>query len=532
MLPCLRAFLPAGLACLVAAPLAAQSTPRPPSTAAVRRAVETITETDVRNRIAVIADDSMRGRATPSPELDKTAAYIAAEFQRFGLRPGGDSGTFVQRYRILRTQLDSSSFVMAMGRGTSGRWAIGREVTLFQGAFPDSTITAPAVLVVGVPADTARPFGDVNVRGAIILQTISLAQLRQQQLLQAEVLKGIAAGVRGWVFLLAVPAQLFSGMVRGALNARFEVGGGQDLMTVPVMGVRDSSAAELLRAAGEDLTALHDSTASGVRAMQGFTVTVSGRRRVISETSAPNVIGILEGSDPQLRTEYVFFTGHMDHTGVAGGGAGCTAVGADSICNGADDDASGTIGVVELAEAFATLNPRPRRSLAFMAVSGEERGLWGSGYYADHPTVPLAQTVADLNMDMIGRYYDNRPGWRDTIAVIGKEHSTLGEVANGVTRQHPELNMRLVDDLWPSQNFYQRSDHINFARKGVPILFFFNGTHPDYHRPTDSVDRIDAEKAARIVRMVFYIGLEVANAAQRPVWDAAARQRVVRETQP
>lgn len=527
MQPCLRALLPAGLACLVAAPLAAQATPRPHSAAAVRRAVETITETDVRNRIAVIADDSMRGRATPSPELDKTAAYIAAEFQRFGLRPGGDSGTFIQRYRIRRTQLDSSSFVMAMGRGTSGRWAFGREATLFQGAFPDSTITAPAVLVVGVPADTARPFGDVNVRGAIILQTISLAQLRQQQLLQAEVLKGIAAGVRGWVFLLAVPAQLFSGMARGILNARFEVGGDQDLMTVPVMGVRDSSAAELLRAAGEDLAALHDSTAHGVRAMQGFTVTVSGRRRVISEASAPNVIGILEGSDPQLRGEYVFFTGHMDHTGVAGGGAGCTAVGADSICNGADDDASGTIGVVELAEAFATLSPRPRRSLAFMAVSGEERGLWGSGHYANNPTVPLAQTVADLNMDMIGRYYDNRPGWRDTIAVIGKEHSTLGAVANGVTRQHPELNMQLVDDLWPSQNFYQRSDHIHFARKGVPILFFFNGTHPDYHRPTDSVDRIDAEKAARIVRMVFYIGLEVANATQRPQWDPESRRRIV-----
>jgi hypothetical protein len=394
-------------------------------------------------------------------------------------------------------------------------------VTLFEGGFPDSTFTAPAVLVVGLPADTARPFGDVNVRGAIILQTISLAQLQQRPLLQAEVLKGNAAGVRGWVFLLDVPAPLFGGMVRGVLNARYEIGAGQDLMTVPVMGMRDSSAAELLRAAGEDLAALHDGTARGVRAMQGFTVTVSGRRRVISESSAPNVIGILEGSDPRLRDEYVFFTGHMDHTGVAGGGVGCTAVGADSICNGADDDASGTIGVVELAEAFATLNPRPRRSLAFMAVSGEERGMWGSRYYADHPVVPLAQTVADLNMDMIAR------NWRDTISVIGKEHSTLGEVANSVARQHPELNMRLVDDLWPNENFYQRSDHINFARNGVPILFFFNGPHPDYHRPTDSVDRIDAEKAARIVRMVFYIGLEVANATQRPVWDAAARQRVV-----
>jgi Zn-dependent M28 family amino/carboxypeptidase len=256
-------------------------------------------------------------------------------------------------------------------------------------------------------------------------------------------------------------------------------------------------------------------------------MTIGVRRRVVDQTSAPNVIGVLEGSDPQLKSEYVFFTGHMDHIGVVGGGAGCSASGADSICNGADDDASGTIGVVELAKAFASLNPRPRRSLVFMTVSGEERGLWGSGYYASNPEVPLAQTVADLNMDMIGRYYDNRPGWRDTIVVIGKEHSSLGEVANRVTREHPEIRMQLIDDIWPTENFYRRSDHFNFARKGVPILFFFNGTHPDYHRATDSVDKVDAEKEARIVRMVFYIGLEVANTTARPQWNPESRRQIV-----
>jgi len=215
------------------------------------------------------------------------------------------------------------------------------------------------------------------------------------------------------------------------------------------------------------------------------------------------------------------FSGHMDHVGVG------RPVNGDSIFNGADDDASGTIGVVELAEAFAALTPRPRRSLVFLTVSGEEHGLWGSGFYAQHPAIPLAATVADLNIDMIGRYFENRPGWRDTIAVIGKEHSTLGATANRVTQQHPELRMQLVDDMWPSENFYFRSDHIHFARGGVPILFFFNGTHPDYHGAGDSVDRIDAEKAARIVRMVFYIGLEVANTTARPEWNPESRRRIV-----
>jgi len=228
----------------------------------------------------------------------------------------------------------------------------------------------------------------------------------------------------------------------------------------------------------------------------------------------------------------VFLTAHMDHVGIAGAGNGCTARGADSICNGADDDASGTTGILEAAEAFATLNPRPRRSIVFMTVSGEERGLWGSTYYSEHPTLPLDSTVADLNMDMIGRYYNNQIGWRDTIVVIGKEHSSLGAVANAVTQRHPELHMQLIDDIWPQERFYYRSDHYNFARKGVPVLFFFNGVHPDYHQASDSPDRIDAEKAARIVQMVFYIGLDVANATERPQWNAESRRRILEAATP
>ena len=519
----LRALVPAGLAVIAAAPLAAQSAPRPPASAAVRRAVETITESDVRTRIAVIAADSMRGRLTPSPELEQTAAYIAAEFQRFGLRPGGDSGSYLQRYRIQRTQVDSTSFVMMMGRGAMQRWTVGQDAGV-GGTLPltDGAVTAPVVLLVGMPSDTARPFGAVDVRGAIVVQSLPAAPRLRGGPQAALIAKGVAAGVRGWVFLVNVSSAALATQARNALRPQLAVGGpaAGGPAQLPILLVRDSSAIDVLRAAGEDLAALRDTTSGAVRAMNGVTFTISARRRVLAEESAPNVVGILEGSDPQLRDEHVVFSAHMDHTGVAGAGS-CSAVGADSICNGADDNASGTVGVVELAEAFATLTPHPRRSLIFLAVSGEERGLWGSGFYAEHPAAPLAQTVADLNMDMIGR------NWRDTIVVIGKEHSTLGEVANRVTRQHPELGMQLIDDIWPAQNFYTRSDHFNFARRGVPILFFFNGVHPDYHRPTDSPDRIDAEKEARIVRMVFYIGLEVANATARPQWNPESRRQIV-----
>jgi len=530
MTPRLRALVPAALLCLGAAPLAAQSTPRPPSAAAVRRAVDGITEADVRARIGVIADDSMRGRATPSPELDKTAAYIAEQFRSFGLRPGGDSGTYFQRYRIRRTQVDSSSFVLLMGRGATSRLALGREVAAIA-ALPlgDSAVTAPAVLLVGMPTDTAQPFAGVDVRGAILVQALPMSALMNRRNLLPFVTRAIAAGVKGIVMLANGPATLVASLSRNPFAPQYALDLPQTAgpNPIPLLLARDSSAIEVLRAAGEDLAALRDTSAHAIRAMNGVTVTIAARRRVVGETTAPNVLGVLEGSDPQLKDEYVFFTGHMDHIGVVGGGQGCAAIGADSVCNGADDDASGTTGVVELAQAFARLTPRPRRTLVFMTVSGEERGLWGSNWYSEHPEFPLAQTVADLNMDMIGRYYNNQPGWRDTIVVIGKEHSSLGAVANQVTQEHPELSMRLIDDIWPEQNFYRRSDHFNFARKGVPILFFFNGTHPDYHRAGDSVDKIDAEKEARIIRMVFYVGLEVANATARPQWNPESRRQIV-----
>lgn len=518
-----RAVLTVFLAAAGAAPLASQTRRAGAADdAAVRRAALTITEADVRGRIGVLADDSMRGRGTPSPELEQVAAYIAGEFRRFGLRPGGDSGTFLQRYRIVRTALDSASFVMALGRGAHGHWLLGRGAAYWGGTLPAAAVTAPVVLLVGMPADTARPFGDAPVRGAIVMQVLPAPQIRPQTI-GPIVVTAAAEGAVAWILVSDRSAAGFRALARSGLRPRLDVPGMTEDRgpAIPIFEVRDSSALGVLQAAGEDLAALHASGAAGVRALRGFTATINARRTMLSEASAPNVVGILDGGDPQLKNEYVFFTGHMDHVGAAGMGNGCTAQGADSICNGADDDASGTTGVVELAEAFATLNPRPRRSLVFMTVSGEERGLWGSRYFSEHPTVPLADIVADLNLDMIGR------NWRDTIAVIGKEHSSLGEVANRVTRDHPELGMQLVDDLWPNERFYFRSDHYNFARKGVPILFFFNGVHPQYHRPSDTVDLIDAEKESRIVRMVFYIGLDVANAAQRPRWNPESRRRIV-----
>jgi Zn-dependent M28 family amino/carboxypeptidase len=195
--------------------------------------------------------------------------------------------------------------------------------------------------------------------------------------------------------------------------------------------------------------------------------------------------------------------------------------GTDSIWNGADDDASGTAGVLALAQAFR--EAPPKRSVIFLTVSGEEKGLWGSEWFATRPPVPISQIVANINLDMIGR------NWKDTIVVIGKEHSDLGATLHRVNAAHPELRMTAIDDPWPQENFYGRSDHFNFATRGVPVLFFFNGTHADYHEPSDSPDKIDAEKESRIVKLIFHLGQEIGNAPERPRWRPESYEKIVRK---
>jgi hypothetical protein len=280
--------------------------------------------------------------------------------------------------------------------------------------------------------------------------------------------------------------------------------------------LNQAAVASVLRAAGVDLGATRADTAPVFRELPALRARLELKDSVLTSLTAPNTVGILEGSDPVLKREYLVFSAHMDHIGVTPGLP-------DSVNNGADDDASGTTGVIELAEAFSRPGGRPRRSIIFLTVSGEEKGLWGSRYFSEHPPVPVDRIVADLNIDMIGR------NWPDTIVAIGKEHSDLGTTLERINRAHPELGMTAIDDQWPEERFYFRSDHYNFARKGVPILFFFNGVHPDYHQPSDSPDKIDAEKESRILRLLYFLGRQVGDADARPKWNPESYHSIVDE---
>jgi Zn-dependent M28 family amino/carboxypeptidase len=164
---------------------------------------------------------------------------------------------------------------------------------------------------------------------------------------------------------------------------------------------------------------------------------------------------------------------------------------------------------------------RPKRSILFLSPSAEEQGLLGSAHFTEHPTVPLPEIVANINMDLIGR------NWTDSVIAVGLDQSDLGATLRSVTRAHPELRMTPIPDRWPEERIFYRSDHYNFARKGVPILFFTSGTHPDYHQPSDEADRINGDKQARLLRLLFYVGAHVANALPRPRWNAASYRTIV-----
>jgi len=237
-----------------------------------------------------------------------------------------------------------------------------------------------------------------------------------------------------------------------------------------------------------------------------------------------NVVAVWEGGDPVLKNEYVAVGAHYDHVGI------CAPGQPDPICNGADDDGSGTTALLGMAEAISHAKQRPKRSVLFVWHCGEEKGLWGSRYFTDYPTIPLEKVVAQLNIDMIGRSKrngDTNPRNKDltgpnAIYVIGSTmmSTELGDLAQQVNKSFLNLTYDTkYDDPADPNRFFFRSDHYNYARKGIPIIFFFDGVHEDYHRPGDEPQKIDYDKMEKVARTVYMTLWAVANLPARPKVD-------------
>ncbi|MEX2663861.1 MAG: M20/M25/M40 family metallo-hydrolase, partial [Vicinamibacterales bacterium] len=249
------------------------------------------------------------------------------------------------------------------------------------------------------------------------------------------------------------------------------------------------------------------------------TINVDADYQVVRTRLTNNVVGIIEGSDPKLTDTYVAYGAHYDHTGFRE----AAKPGEDAVNNGADDDGSGTVAIMAVAKAFAA-GPKPKRSLLFVWHAGEESGMLGSRYMADHPVVgDIDKIVTQLNMDMVGRNQADDPAHSNMVLVVGSDRIStelhnINEEANASLAKPLTLDYTMNDPADP-QSIYTRSDHYSYAAKGVPIVFYFTGLHPDYHRPSDTVDKINFEKLRRIAMLAHETGRRVANADKAPVKD-------------
>jgi Zn-dependent M28 family amino/carboxypeptidase len=471
--------------------------------AALRQAAAGITADGVRERIAFLASDAMRGRDTPSPELERAAEYLAAELRGMGLQPAGDAGSYLQRYPLRQTSPDSARTGLAVAGARGGPALVyGRD--LFVVPAPADSASGQAVLV-GPVARLADSVPDA-LAGKVAVVTIG-PELGMDLLVAPR--DAQRAGAVGLVFVLhpALPAQAVASIAAQLGKSAFEV-------PVPTIGLTAAAAGPLLRAAGAAPAALASPPAAPVT-LPGTLRLRAPIRRI--EHRVPNVVAVLPGSDPALRDEYVVLSAHFDHVGV-----GAPDATGDSIFNGADDDASGTAVVVEVARALSRLERKPARSVLVLAVSGEEKGLVGSAWFGQHPTVPIERVAANINLDMVGR---NAP---DTLVAIGEEYTSMGPLAHRIAAADPALGLTIAPDPTPQEGAFFRSDHVAFLKRDVPAIFLTTLLHPDYHARNDEVEKIDADKAARIARLVFHLTHAVADAPQRPSWQGDGVERVRR----
>ncbi len=522
--------------------------------------VSSITPGDLMTRLYIIADDSMLGRESGTIGNVKVTDYVAREMGRLGLRPAGDNGTFFQTVPVVIARIDSSRPLTVDGT----MLALGDDVL----PFPASS--AGRALPLGA---TTRSLDGVRaVHGGQLGGTLIEPRDAAGRLVVFTVPAG-PTGRRDWRFYLL-----------GSLTRYADAAG----IAVAVLDVVPGATLRRLRApatrpradnlSGSAPIALLVSPAAaerllGVRSLDGVAVGADGRvvngTLAFVETPAPfpsrNVVGILAGADAALRGQYVAIGAHNDHVGLAPRALDHDSVLAnnmvvrrqgvqdtvraptaseaariaslrdsltrthggtrrDSVHNGADDDGSGTVAMLEIAQRFASA-PRPRRSVLFVSHTGEEKGLWGSEWFTDHPSVPLDSIVAQLNMDMVGRgkATDIMGRGPNNVQLIGPRRlsTQLGDLIDSVNAaRSPRMEIDgSFDTNGHPLNRYCRSDHYMYARYGIPITYFSLGYHTDYHQVTDEPQYIDYEHLARIASFVGDIGEAIANRPQRLVVD-------------
>jgi hypothetical protein len=515
-----------------------------PVLSALQQGLALIDREGIEAHLKYLADDARMGRMTGTPEYDEAAAYVAGHFEEIGLEPGGDDGWYQQVPMLARRiNVDSAKFVFHQDDVEKAqRW---KEDFVMSGdtVRPETEITAEVVFVgfaVHAPDMDYSDYDGIDVEGKIIAafggapdsfphnerafysSTLTKAEeavkrgavgfvgLRSRTDQKRYTWKRLSenAGVRpgmSWVNLSGEAANYFPELQGGAV------------LNVP-------PAHELFKRAPISFEQALDAADAGTPLSTPLGTEITLARKTEHESiTSPNIVGILRGSDPQLADEYVVFTAHLDHVGTG------VPVDEDTIYNGMYDNAMGTSLLIETARAFAAMPESTRRSILFIALTGEERGLVGSDYYAHYPTVPSDSLVANVNLDMPLLLYP----LADVIA-FGAEHSSLEQT---IGKAVAEEDLELSPDPFPEEVIFIRSDQYSFVKKGVPSVFLvpgFTSTDPaidggalfneflqtHYHQPSDDLSRpIDWDSALRFARANVRIGHAVAEADEKPSWN-------------
>jgi len=521
--------------------------------AIANRGTDTISAAQLRTYLSFIASDEMEGRDTPSRGLDTVAKFIALNLSRWGFKPAGDDGTFFQKIALRREQIEASKSIAEIN---------GQKFMVGDDFLPNAvaaTMTGPLVYVGRgwvVQSKNIDDYKGIDVKGKIMVVLAQAPPATQQELRGAQPGSVInppsyaqTHGAKGLITIfnpgvgLPWDVQRQRALQPGrAVVEKFQpqTAAAPANVAVPSVLIGPKMATALFDGEKSDFAAINSRAATAepvapfdLNANKNVNITIA---TAPSHAMTQNVVAVWEGSDPKLKDEYVALGAHYDHIGMAGSGQ-CQAIGSDTICNGADDDGSGTTAVFGMAEAISHAKLRPRRSILFVWHCGEEKGLWGSRYFTDYPTIPLDHVVTQLNIDMIGR--SKKPGDTDPrnaslsgpndIYVIGSTmmSTELGKLSQDVNNGYLKLNYDVkYDDPKDPNRFFFRSDHYNYARKGIPIIFFFDGVHEDYHRAGDEPQKIDYDKMERVARTIYMTLWDVANLPSRPKVDKPLPQQL------
>ena len=519
-------------------------------TPAEKKAAEAITAAQISNYLYFVASDAMGGRDTPSAGLDVTAEFLKMNLQRWGFKPAGDNGTYFQKIALRRDAVDPKGTSVTVG---GQKFEYGEDLVRVSG---NSTGTFnPKIVYAGngwmIKSKNLNPYQGLDVKGKIIaVFGEGVIGGRNLVPLPAGVTQADLTGTRGTDWADAVTYARANGAVGVMVLASKFLASNWDAITqnfgrtrlvvdklAPAVNPQGEPAPTVFIAseklsnaifAGEKGNPLAGATES-FDVSKDFSFSVATKADM---AYTQNVVALWEGSDPKLKSEMVAIGAHYDHVGT-----NPNAPGDDKIWNGADDDGSGTVAVLSIAEALAKAKTRPKRSILFVWHCGEEKGLWGSDYFNKFPTVDIKNVIAQLNIDMIGRSLDPAKVIKCTptvrrcneelskaneIYVIGKDmmSSTLGSIVDGTNKGYLNLEYNTrYDDPKDTNRFFFRSDHFNYAVNGIPIAFWFDGVHEDYHQASDSPDKIDYAKMEKVTRTIFLTMWELTDLKERPKVD-------------